>query len=356
MKWPWFLIGLALVACEPQVSVLMTPSPSQVGQPPDLIYVRDPNGPRLIEMDWSGLVHGSVSAQGFGGPSPDGSRFIRSIDHVTVEEWTGRSLGRLDLDPEISGLATWADDGRHVCSIIFPPGSGPDTGTGSLWIGAPGEVGRTVGPVGKSGSDPGIAACSVKNNRAVVAGGLSPHWPPGATRYLITAEVQVVNLSTGAIEYKRQYPLGNLGGQLESGTRGDWVLVAASRGGQYLAESGVFNGSTTIRQVPTGNEVGHLSGTVLGFSWDGSSVVTSVNTGGSREVQFIKWADQHVIWHRPGVAQSMLPRPSSDDVLIGITNPAGDTDETVVVTGAGTASILARNASVSWPCPCPAGI
>src|SRR5205814_6806532 len=142
------------------------------------------------------------------------------------------------------------------------------------------EKRRTVGAVGKPGSDPAVAACSIKNNRAIVAGGLEPHWPPGATRYLITGDVQVVNLSTGAIEYEHQYPLGNLGGQLETGTRGDWVLVVASPDGRYLAESGVFSGKTTIREVATGRELASLPGRVCGFSWYGSRAAASVSGGG----------------------------------------------------------------------------
>ena len=226
---------------------------------------------------------------------------------------------------------------------------------GRSGLGPPGSLVALVGPVGKPGSDPGVAACSVKNNRAVVVGGLFPHWPPGAERHLITAEVQIVNLSTGAVDYERQYPLGNLGAQRESGPRGDWVLVAASSDARYLAESGVFNAATTIRQIPSGNEVTRLSGRVLGFAWDGSRVVATVQTGGGEEVRFVEWAGQQLVWHYPGVAQSMLARPNSADVLIGVTSPAGDSD-VIVVTGAGTATIIVHNGWVKWPCPCPAGV
>jgi hypothetical protein len=212
----------------------------------------------MLEMDWSGKVHGSASARGFSTPSPDGSRFLRATDQITVEDWRGRTLGQLGADPSSYGLANWADDGRHLCGIVFPPASGPDTGTGALWIGAPGEKGRMVAPVGTAGSTPAVEACSIKNNHAIVASGLEPHWPPGGTRYLVTAEIQLVNLTTGAIEYARTYPLGNLGGQLETGTRGDWVLVAASPDARHVAESGVFNGRTTIREVPTGKELASL--------------------------------------------------------------------------------------------------
>ena len=363
MRRTVLLIALGLAACQPQASAHISPASSTSSSPDraaaapgDLIYVRDLDGPRMLEMDWAGKVHGSVSARGFSTPSADGSRFFRTADRIVVEDWRGHALGVLDADPNSDGLGTWADDGQHFCGISFPPNSGPDTGTGSLWIAAPGEKSRSVGPVGKPGSDPAVAACSIKNNRAIVAGGLFPHWPPGGTRYLITAEIQVVNLTTGAIELEREYPLGNLGGQRESGMRGDWVLVAASPDARYVAENGVFNGTAAIREVPTGKAVATLHGGVRGFNWDGTRVVLDVENGASAEVQVATWSDQKALWHRPGVAQSMLARPNSTDIMIGVSSLSGNDTELIAVDGDGQTHVVLRNAYVSWPCPCPIGI
>jgi hypothetical protein len=340
------VIALALAACQPQASAKAIPSSSPAAPPGDLIYVQDPSAPQMLEMDWFGKVHGSVSARGFSTPSPDGSRFFRTTDHIIVEDWRGHALGALDADANSYGLGTWADDGQHFCGITFPANSGPDAGMGSLWITAPGEKSRAVGPVGKPGSDPAVAACSIKNNRAIVAGGLEPHWPPGATRYLITGEIQVVNLSTGAIEYEHQYPLGNLGGQRETGTRGDWVLVVASPDGRYLAETGVFNGKTTIREVPTGKPLATLLGSVRGFSWDGSRVAASVSASGTTETKVISWTDQRVIWHGSGVAQSAVARPGFSDLLIGRAGTAGDWYDLVVVRADGTSAVVVQNGMI----------
>jgi hypothetical protein len=301
----------------------------------------------MLEMDWSGKVRGSVSAQGFIGPSPDGSRFLRATDHVGVEDWRGHSLGPLAVDPTFYGLPTWADDSQHVCGISLSP----NTGTASLWVDGAGEKPRSVGPVGKPGSDPpGVAACSIKNNRAIVTGTLMPHWPPGGTRYLITSEIQVVNLSTGTIEYEHQYPVGNLGGQLiGTGPRGDWVLVAASPDGRYLAESGVFNGKTIIREVTTGREVASLSGSVAGFSWDGALVAASVTIGGTMAMQVISWMDQRVVWHGSGIAQSAVAKPDSSDLLVSRSSVAGDWYDQVVVREDGTSSVVVMNGRVWSP-------
>lgn len=344
------MIALALVACQPQASAHVTPSSSPAGPAGDIIYVQDLNAPRMLEIDWSGKVHGSVSAQGFSSPSPDGSKYLRTTDHLTVQDWRGHSLGQLDADPTSIGLSTWADDGQHLCGITFPPNNGPDSGAGSLWIGAPGVRSRTVGPVGQPGSDPAVAACSINNNRAIVAGGLTGHWPPGGTSYLITSEIQVVNLATGAIEYEHQYPLGNLGGQLiGAGPRGDWVLVLVSPDGRYLAESGVFNGKTTIREVPTGNELASFPGRAAGFSWDGSRVAASVDVGGTTESRVVTWMDQRVIWHGSGIAQSAVAKPDSPDLLIDRSSVAGDWYDRVIVREDGTSSVVVMNGRVWSP-------
>src|SRR5438477_819504 len=300
-----FLVALGLSACQPQAEAKVTPSPSPTVLPGDLIYVQDPGGPRMLEMDWSGKVQGSVPSQGFSTPSPDGSRFIRATDRITIEDWRAHTVGALDADSSSYGLGNWADDGKHFCGIVFPRGSGPDAGNASLWIGAPGETGRAIAHVGKPGSNPGVAACSIKNNRAIVAGGMFPHLPNG-NRELITAEIQVVNLSTGAIEFERDYPLGGLGGQGGNATQADWVLVAVSRDASYVAENGLVSGTSAIRQLPTGKQTATLYGFVVGFNSDGSDVVVNGGKGESAEVQVAMWSDQKVLWHGPGTAQSML--------------------------------------------------
>src|SRR3989442_6555575 len=133
VRRPIFLIALALAGSPPQGSAGVGPFSSPLTFPGGLIYVQDLNAPHMLEMDWSGKLRGSVSAQGFSTPSPDGSRFLRATDHLAIEDWRGKSLGRLDADLTSYGLSAWADDRQHVCGIIFPQNSGPDTGMGALW-------------------------------------------------------------------------------------------------------------------------------------------------------------------------------------------------------------------------------
>src|SRR2546425_3414576 len=109
----------------------------------------------MLEVDWSGKVHGSVSARGFSTPSPDGSRYLRSIDRSTVEDWRGHALGGLDADASSYGLGSWADDGQHFCGIVLPAGTGPDAGNASLWIGDPGKTGGLSQPWANQDRNPG---------------------------------------------------------------------------------------------------------------------------------------------------------------------------------------------------------
>ncbi len=306
----------------------------------------------MLEFDWSGKVVGSVAAGGFINPSSDGSKFIRSGDQQLIEDWQGRSIGSLNPDLDSYGFPAWAEDSLHLCGIAFPS-AGSATSQGSLWVLEPGQKVRIVGPVGIGGSGTAVQSCSISTNRVVVAAGASPHWPPGATRYLITTEVAVVDLSTGAVEYHHVYPQGNMGGQRALGPRGDWVLVTPSPDGRYLAETGVFSDTTNIRDISTDRVVATFPGNVAGFSSDDSRVVVGVGVGPLAEVRVMTWQDQHLIWRAPGASPGVLARPNSSDLLIGISNPSGNSDLVVVKqTGATT---IARNAVLSWMCPCHPG-
>ena len=111
------------------------------------------------------------------------------------------------------------------------------------------------------------------------------------------------------------------------------MLVTASPDGRYLAESGVFNGKTTVREVPTGKELASFPGSVSGFSWDGARVAASVGVSGTTETHVINWSAQRVIWQGSGVAQSAVARPNSSELLIGRASTAGDWSDLVVVFG-----------------------
>jgi hypothetical protein len=77
--------------------------------------------------------------------------------------------------------------------------------------------------------------------------------------------------------------------------------VVASRDGQYVAE--VQSTGTTTIYGQNGSAVGHVAGSVEGFSWDGSLAVvyTSSSAVGSSSAygtrpRVIRWRDGTVIW------------------------------------------------------------
>ena len=348
MRRSWILLGLALAACQSQSHAPTGSTPSPTARS-NVIYVAD-NG-QMTELDWSGNRVGSVSALGFSSPSPDGSRFLRSSpagDRLASEDSLGRSLGPLDLNPNVYGLAAWADDGKHICGIVFPTNRGSDSGSGSLWIGAPGEHGRVVAPVGGPGSSPAVASCSIEAGRAVVVWGDFPHWPPQAERHLITTRIKVIDLASGASLYEHTYTAGEANPNL----RPDWILDTVSPDGRYVAETGVFaNSSSSIRDLASAKVVATLPGAVVGFDSQGSRVV--MNNGPLSQVQLLSWKNGVVTWHRPGLAQQVLARPGSDDLLLSITSAAG-AGEIVSITEAGT-NVIAGDAAIQWPCPCRPG-
>lgn len=357
MKRLVVLLAISLAACQAQAAPRPAASSTENRAPyADRIYVHDASGQRMLELDWSGRVIGSVAAAGFGTPSPDGSKFIRSGDHPSIEDWRGHSVGSLDSQLITYGFPTWAEDSLHLCGIAFPASVGSDAGQGSLWILTPGSKARIIGPVGMAGSQPAVQACSISNNTVVVAAGASPHWPAGATRYLITTEVAAFNLSTGAVEYHRVYPQGNMGGQLDPtpDKHADWVLVTPSSDGRYLAESGVFSHLTTIRDIASDKPVATFPGSVTGFSSDDSRVVVD-NTAADapNEVRVMTWQDQRTIWHYPVSAAGVLARSNSGDLLIETPRPNGNSD-LFAVTKAGAVTIAA-NVLPQSVCPCYPG-
>ena len=353
MKRAVCLLVIALTACQPQTAKPGSSAPPANGNMADRIYVQDPSGSRMLEMDWSGRVLGSVAAAGFAIPSADGSKFLRTGDQPSIEDWRGHIISPFDPGLSDYSLAVWADDNGHLCGVQYSPNGAAGSSKASVWILTPGQTPRVIASVDTAGSAPAVQACSVANNRVVIATGAFPHWPPGGTRYLITTEVTALNLSTGAVEYHHVYPQGNMGGQLEVGPPGNWMLVTASPDGRYLAETAVFSRVTEIRDLTTGRVITTLPGSVIGFSSDGTRVVDVITGAGLSETGVMTWVDQHLIWQTPGGSTGVLSRPRSSDLVIAVTNAAGSSD-LYALTGR-RAVAIARHVFMQGMCPCYPG-
>jgi hypothetical protein len=146
-----------------------------------------------------------------------------------------------------------------------------------------------------------VGACSVLADQAVLvqtatssSGGntIDQYW--------------VVHLSSGHVLWTRDL-------------RGVGVArVIASRDGRYVAEDET-SGATTIFG-PGGSVVGHVSGLVEAFSWDGS-LAAVVSSGGA---SVVRWNDGTVVWTVPtGEALSgFQPEPGGTSFAIRTVNGA----------------------------------
>jgi hypothetical protein len=203
----------------------------------------------------------------------------------------------------------WADDETHYCQVVpfFSPNLKGVPGTLQLATpgGAPHDVAR-VGTLSSSLNNVTAAACSVLADRAVVVE-VNPN--PGPDGRHSVNQYWVVQLTTGRLLWTH-----DLRGISNAG-------VVASRDGRYVGELD-SKGATTI-YGPTGSAVGHLTGSVQNFSWDGSLAV--VYTPGDAVChcsygpgRVIKWSSGTVMWTGPvgQVLYASQPEPEGTNLAI----------------------------------------
>jgi hypothetical protein len=190
-------------------------------------------------------------------------------------------------------------------SSLPPPGGEPTT----LQLTAVGQAPRNVVQLGSANqqSGSGVGGCSIEKDRAVViqSGGQG----------IGTRQFWVVQLSTGRILWTRTTPFD---GQATS-------EVSPSRDAQYIAVvtyqcCPASVASTTI-YGPNGTVVGHVSGRVEAFSWDGALAVQMEDYGGP--VSIINWRNGTVVWKGPsdgGYLGAML-EPGGQRIAISVRDP-----------------------------------
>jgi hypothetical protein len=214
-------------------------------------------------------------------PNPAGTLFVA---FPYFYDRTGHVVATLKggpyADPGVGEyfVGTWADDELHYCQVV-PIFGGTVAVPGTLQLTTPGGTPRNVARIGMQA--PGantlrVTVCSMSADRAVV---LQDDSNPSSTR---VAQYWVVQLSSGHVLWTH-----NLSG---SGV----ANVVASRDGRYVAE--VLSTGTSTVFGPDGSSVGHVSGYVQSFSWDGSLVVV-VASGGRTSV--VKWSDGTLAWTLP---------------------------------------------------------
>jgi hypothetical protein len=292
----------------PIATSVPTPVPTPMSQPlqvpatTPVILFRDPvDNQQLDGITWDGSARGRVAK------NPDVAMGFVQNPAGTLYGWTGYiadRTGAVVASPAVTtkGFAgTWADDGRHYCSMVsksaLPPAGGEPA---TLQVTTVGQAPRNVLQVGRmfDQASAGVASCSIEHDRAVVANYSSSG---------NTVQFWVVQLSTGRILWTR--PSGD---------------IRSSRDGQYIAEisyNQATGSSTTTIYSPTGAVLGHVAGRVEAFSWDGSLAVQMADYNGP--VSVIRWRDGTVLWSGPsdGGYIDAMPEPGGQRIAVSVRDP-----------------------------------
>jgi outer membrane protein assembly factor BamB len=239
--------------------------------------------------------------------NPDGSLFVA---FPYFYDRSGRVVATLKggpySDPGVGEyfVGTWADDNHQYCQVQ-PRFGGATAVTGTLQLTTPGGTPRDVVRIGSQAASEyslTVGACSVLADRAVMV----QHTPTLGSGGNTIDQYWVVELSSGHVLWTHDL-------------RGAGVArVISSRDGRYVAEVPTRGASTIYG--PSGSVVGHVSGLVEAFSWDGS--LTLVVSNGAATV--VRWSDGTVVWTVPareGVS-GFQPEPGGSSFAIRTVNGA----------------------------------
>jgi hypothetical protein len=295
---------------------------------------------RLVAVDWTGNLAGTIYQTPPVGQAPDGSILI-GLEGVYLDRG-GRVIAT--TSPYRDALVV-ADDSRNVCALRGADGRAGAAVGQHQWINA-GPVGgplRQRGSVGVVGtnSQPTLIVCSLSSDRAVLA----DIGPSGTTG------VRVIVLSTGRVIFRHVFQGGPIG-------------VVSSHDARYVAESvpaydsenRPTGGITLVRRTADGTIVARVADRrVVAFSWDGLRVVTAPFSGGIglNEIHVLEWRDGKILWRLPGPpgtdgneAFVALAQPNGADVVIGVGEPqsSGVVDGLWLVHPDGTATSIVSEA------------
>jgi hypothetical protein len=284
---------------------------------------------RLIAIDWTGTMVGTMYQPSAFQQSPDGS-ILATRDGAYFDR-TGAPIRTGSEFPYHASVL--ADDNRSLCELR---GAASGADPGEQWI----FVGRIDGPsrrVALAGvmsnvmgarSGFGILTCSVLNDRVVLA----EYGRAG------TSGVRVLALSSGRTLYQRAY-------------LGAPTSLLSSQDGKYLAEQSAtydtqgqpLNAMTVIRRTSDGKAVARLDKQrIVRFSWDDMRVVAAPFSPGTgpNAVELIEWQTGKTIWRQPGISGTdgggtvyAMPQPKGPSIAIALTSQAhhGDVDQLWIV-------------------------
>ena len=270
-----------------------------------ILVIRDPAAPQQVdEITWDGKAVGKLpfATEGFS-PNPAANLFASGgtiVDRSGVVVASG-SFGFKYFQ------GTWADDEVHFCLITPFDNPGPSGVPTTLHLvdahtGSSREVVR-VGTLNEQTSVR-VAACSTEFDRAVVV--------QSGGQGVGTAQYWVIELSTGKIVWTHNF----------QETSGPAVQVVSSRDGQTIAES-QQQGATLFGL--DGAVIGHITGSVQIFCWDGSLALVDAGTGDG-PARIVRVSDGSTVWSGPSgsgfYVSSYGAQPDGASIAVGLHNPA----------------------------------
>ena len=276
----------------------------------------------LRRLDWSGRTIGFLAPPAAGGAevvSPDGS--LVAIPDVegrgaTVLDAAGRRVGHM------AAFGAWSGDGAHAaCALVVDGTSTRVELTDLAARPAPAQHVATVTGAGTPDGRWTLWGCSVRAD-ALVALRLERD---GRGPYVV-AETARVKLSTGRVLAHED------GGDLAA------VAPVLSHDARYLAENDDGGRTAAIRDLDSGEVVGHVAGTVVAFSGDDQLVLTDTGAPGSgptSRAALVDWRWDRTIWSAAGTAQPLAVRPGGRDLVVSLTGSSGSSRTLLVAAGSG---------------------
>jgi hypothetical protein len=316
LQWP----AASTVTPAPSTGTLAHSVPAVPGVQPTLLLPADPGPPPspMRRVDWTGRGAGALMPPAVAAGlvvSPDGAL-------VAVLADAGSDTGIIDaggrLVARLPAFGTWSGDGAHLACALVPGAATEAIVTTDLRD--PARPQSTTTPAGGlPGGGWTLLGCTAGTDLLV------------ATRVGVdgsAAEVDVVRLSTGRLLSAVAYGDGPVP-----------VAPVLSPDARDLAENDPARPVASIRDLLTGEVVGHVTGLVTGFSGDGRLVLVDAELGdpaSGSHTAIVDWRWNRTVWAAAGHAEPLAARPGGRDLAVSLST-AGGPPRTLLVSGDGSA-------------------
>jgi hypothetical protein len=227
--------------------------------------------------------------------------------------------GRVVARPDSFGA--WSSDGAHVACALVADAAGLQVVTLDL-RNASRPRSSAVPVTGLGGWTAGwtLGGCAVGSGWLVA---FHEPTPP------VVDETAVIALRTGRVVSTLSYDDGL-----------PPVAPVLSPNARYLAENDPELRAASIRDLASGEVVGHVTGLVTGFSGDGRLVLTDGELGPptpASRVALVDWGWNRTVWATAGHAVPLAARPGGQELALALTADAATPPQALLVDGSGRA-------------------